>query len=173
MRFVTLTATAAAIVATALTAMPAAAKTYSFRAVLGGTRPPTITGSPASGVAKVRVDTTTKRVSVDLDVTGISLDQLSKADIAKPTGPVHLHEFRGSDDNDAILPLPYGAAFHSTRTGFRIELRDMDYAARTKLTGSSMTIDELVTLMHAGRIVLDIHTDKFPDGEISGPVSDG
>ena len=174
MRFASLTATAAAvIVATALAAAPAAAKTYSFRAVLGGTRPPTMTGSPASGVAKVRIDTKTKRVSVDLDVTGITLDQLNKALVAKPIGPVHFHEYRSADDIELVLPLPYGANYTATKTGFHVTVRDYDYEAGVKLVNSGATLDEFVTAAQAGKVMLNVHTDKFPDGEISGALNDG
>jgi hypothetical protein len=169
MRLVTLTA-AAAIVAMAT---PAAAKTYSFRAVLGGTKPPTLTGSPASGVAKVRVDTNTKRVSVDLDITGITLDQLNKALIAKQIGPVHFHEYRSADDIELVLPLPYGANYTATKTGFHVTVRNYDYEAGVKLVNSGASLDEFVTAMRAGKILLNVHTEKFPDGEISGAVSDG
>ncbi len=174
MRFATPTATAAAmIVAAALSTAPAAARTYSFRAVLGGTKPPTMTGSPATGTAKVRVDTSTRRVSVDLDVTGITLDQLDKALIARPVGPVHFHEYRSADDVEMVLPLPYGASYRATRTGFHLTVRDYDYEAGVKLANSGATLDEFVTAMRAGKIMLNVHTDRFPDGEISGAMSDG
>lgn len=171
MRFVTLTA-AAVIVATAASVTPATAKTYSFHATLGGTRPPTITGSPASGTAKIRVDTSTRRVSVDLDITGITLDQLNRSLVANPTGPVQFHEYRGADDVEAILPLPYGASYRATKTGFHVSMRDYDYAAGVKLVNSGATLDEFVTAMRAGKILLNVHTEKFPDGEISGAASD-
>jgi hypothetical protein len=169
MRFVTLTVAAMTV---ATMAMPAAAKTYSFRAVLGGTKPPTMTGSPASGVAKVRIDTKTKRVSVDLDVTGITLDQLNKGLIAKPIGPVHFHEYRGADDIELVLPLPYGANYTATKNGFHVTVRDYDYEAGVKLVNSGATLDEFVTAGQAGKVMLNIHTEKFPDGEISGALND-
>ena len=78
----------AAFVAVPLAAAsPAAAKTMTFRATLTGIAPPTSTGSPARGTAVIKVDTKTKKVSVDLDVTGIKLEQLNKGLVAKPVGP--------------------------------------------------------------------------------------
>jgi hypothetical protein len=151
-------------------ASPAAAKTLTFRASLGGTSAPTTTGSPASGKAVIKVDTKSKRVSVELDVTGITLDQLSDALVAKPIGPVHFHEYRTADDVELILPLPYGSSYRATRTGFHVSMRGYDYDAGAKLLESPSSFDEFVNAMNAGRIVLNVHTDTFGDGEISGRV---
>lgn len=160
---------AVALIATA-TATPAAAKTLTFRATLGGIAPPTKTGSPASGKAVIKVDTSTQRVTVDLDVTGITLDQLSDNLVARPVGPIHFHVYRSADDVELILPLPYGANYRATKTGFHVTMRGYDYAAGAKLINNGNTFDDFVNGLRGQRIVLNIHTDKFPDGEISGTV---
>lgn len=162
------------IVLTAITAIaiatPAAAKTESFRATLNGTAIPTTTGSPAHGKATIKVDTKTKRVSVELDVQGITLDQLNDALIAKPIGPVHFHQYRSADDVEAVLPVPYGANYRATKDGFHVSMRDYSYADGAKLLNDQDTFEEFVDALNAGKIVINIHTDKFPDGEISGKV---
>ena len=162
------------IVLTAVTAIaiatPAAAKTESFRATLDGTALPTTTGSPAHGKVTVKVDTKTQRVSVELDVQGITLDQLNDALVAKPIGPVHFHQYRTADDVEAVLPVPYGANYRATKNGFHVSMRNYSYAEGAKLLNDQDTFDEFVDAMNAGKIVINIHTDKFPDGEISGKV---
>lgn len=162
------------IVLTAVTAIaiatPAAAKTESFRAMLDGTAIPTTTGSPAHGKVTVKVDTKTQRVSVELDVQGITLDQLNDALVAKPIGPVHFHQYRTADDVEAVLPVPYGANYRATKNGFHVSMRNYSYAEGAKLLNDQDTFDEFVDAMNAGKIVINIHTDKFPDGEISGKV---
>jgi len=162
------------IVLTAVTAIaiatPAAAKTESFRATLDGTAIPTTTGSPAHGRVTVKVDTKTQRVSVELDVQGITLDQLNDALVAKPIGPVHFHQYRTADDVEAVLPVPYGANYRATKNGFHVSMRNYSYAEGAKLLNDQDTFDEFVDAMNAGKIVINIHTDKFPDGEISGKV---
>ena len=162
------------IVLTAVTAIaiatPAAAKTESFRATLDGTAIPTTTGSPAHGRVTVKVDTKTQRVSVELDVQGITLDQLNDALVAKPIGPVHFHQYRTADDVEAVLPVPYGANYRATKNGFHVSMRNYAYAEGAKLLNDQDTFDEFVDAMNAGKIVINIHTDKFPDGEISGKV---
>lgn len=158
-----------AIAAVAI-ASPAAAKTLSFRATLGGTAAPTTTGSPASGKAVVKVDTSTKRVSLELDVTGITLDQLADALVAKPIGPIHFHVYRSPDDVELVLPIPYGSNYRATRTGFHVSVSGYDYATGAKLLNSGETFDEFVNAMRGQRIVLNVHTDKFPNGEISGTL---
>ena len=159
-----------AAVALVAVATPAAAKTLTFRAALGGTAAPTTTGSPASGKAVIKVDTSSRRVSVELDVTGITIDRLNAALVAKPVGPIHFHVYRTADDVELILPLPYGPDYRATKTGFHVSVRDYDYAAGAKLINSSASFDEFVNAMRGQRTVLNIHTDKFPDGEISGTV---
>jgi hypothetical protein len=154
-------------------ASPAAAKTLTFRASLSGIAPPTTTGSPARGKAVIRVNTSSKRVSVDLDVTGITLDQLADGLVAKPIGPIHFHVYRTADDVELILPLPYGPDYRATKTGFRVTMRGYDYAAGAKLINSGASLDEFVNGLRGQRIVLNVHTDKFPNGEISGTVMPG
>ena len=172
-RLFTPTLAGAALASMLCGAAPAMAKSYSFRATLGGTRPPTMTGSPATGTARIRVDASGRRVSLDLDVTGIALDRLNAADVKGALGPVHFHDHHGADDNDVVFPVPYGAAYRATKTGFRVSLRDYDYAAGTKISGSSLTIDEFVTAMRAGRIVVDVATGRYPGGEIGGATTEG
>jgi hypothetical protein len=152
------------------TASPAAAKTLTFRASLSGIAPPTTTGSPARGKAVIKVDTSSKRVSVDLDVTGITIDQLADGLVAKPIGPIHFHVYRTADDVELILPLPYGPDYRTTSKGFRVTMRGYDYAAGAKLINSGADFDEFVNGLRGQRIVLNVHTDKFPNGEISGTV---
>jgi hypothetical protein len=162
------------IVLTAVTAIaiatPAAARTESFRATLDGTAIPTTTGSPAHGRVTVKVETKSQRVSVELDVQGITLDQLNDALVAKPIGPVHFHQYRTADDVEAVLPVPYGANYRATKNGFHVSMRDYSYAEGAKLLNDQDTFDEFVDALNAGKIVINIHTDKFPDGEISGKV---
>jgi hypothetical protein len=161
---------AAAMIAL-VAAGPAAAKTLTFRATLGGTKPPAMTGSPASGTALVKLDTKTHKVSVDLDVRGVTIEQLNKGLIGKPVGPVHFHQYRTADDVELLLPLPYGATYKATKDGFRVTVRDYDYDKGIKLAGATAPFDEFADAMRAGKIVLNVHTEKFPEGEISGAMS--
>ncbi|MBN8808175.1 MAG: CHRD domain-containing protein [Sphingomonas sp.] len=152
----------------ALSASPLAAKTYTFRAVLGGTAGPTLTNSPAGGRATVRVDTSSRRVSIEADVSGIAPDQLSKAWIAKPIGPVTLNDCRGPDDCDAAIGAPSGASYRATRGGFQLAARNLDFAAQVKAMNAPLDFEGLVNGLRAGRIVVVVHTERFADGEISG-----
>ena len=104
-----------------------------FRATLSGIAPPTTTGSPARGKAVIKVDTSSKKVSVDLDITGITIDQLADGLVAKPIGPIHFHVYRTADDVELILPLPYGSNYRATKTGFHVTMRGYDYEAGAKL----------------------------------------
>lgn len=152
----------------ALAALPATAKTLTFRAALGGTAPPTLTNSPASGRATIRVDTSTKRVSIDLDVAGIAPDKLSQAWIKQPGGPVTLNDYRGPDDWDAVAGAAWGPAYRAGGGGFRLSARGIDYASVAKALGASLDFDGFVNGLRAGRITVVVHTERFAGGEISG-----
>jgi hypothetical protein len=72
-----------------------------------------------------------------------------------------------------VLPLPYGAQYRATRSGLRVTIRDYDYAAGGKLVNSNPTFDDFVAAMRSGLVVLNVHTDTFNPGEISGLVTEG
>jgi len=162
--------------ALALSAGPAAAKEVRFRAVLGGDRAPTLTGSKATGRATIVLDTDTQAVSVILDVTGLSVEQLSASLKKAPMGPIHLHIYAGhshgaADDAELLFPLPYGPSYTATADGFSVTVKDQPFAPAAQLVRSKATFDDLLAALQAGRIVLNIHTNAQPDGEISGDVT--
>jgi len=161
-----------AALAAAATPLPASAKTLKFHAVLDGHYGSDPTGSPATGKAMIRVDTMTKRVSVDLDVTGITTEQLWDKLVAAPIGPIHFHKYAtaAGGDSELALPLPYGANYHAKPAGMRVTMKGYDYVAGAALLKSTLSFDDFVAGMQSGLIVLNIHTDKHNPGEISGLV---
>jgi hypothetical protein len=161
---------AAASLALALVAAPAYAGTLKFHATLGGKAAPDVTGSDATGTASVTVDTDRRLVSVDLAVHGITVDQLWDKLVAAPIGPVHFHEYKADGNSVLALPLPFGANYAATADGFRVTMRDYDYAAGAKLLNSTLSFDDFVAAMQAGKVVLNVHTDAFNPGEIGGTV---
>lgn len=168
MRQFTLTAAAALAMVVAL---PAAARTETFRGTLGGTKPPAMTHSPASGRAEVKVDLDKHRVSLDLEVTGITLAQLASTLKDQPAGPVQFHQVHGPGDVEIAMGVPFGASYRPTKDGFRVVLRDYDYDAGRKAVGGFLSIEEFATALRAGNVFLDVRTEKFPGGEISGETS--
>ena len=46
-----------------------------------------------------------------------------------------------------------------------------DYAAGAAILKSTLSFDAFIEAMSSGTVVLNIHTDKFGNGEISGKVS--
>ena len=160
-------------IAIASIAAPATARIVSYDAELGSTAP-TKTGSLATGKATVVVDTERNRVSVDLAIAGLTMDSLADALLARPIGPIHFHKYgshdHSGDDVVLVLPLPFGPGYTATDNGFHVVMRDYDYATGAKLLGSPESIDSFVAAMDAGQVILNVHTDKFPEGEISGTV---
>ena len=152
--------------------LPASAKIIKFHAALDGKYGAEPSGSPATGRATVRVDTATKRVSVELDVTGITVDQLWDGLVAAPVGPIHFHKYAtaAGGDSELALPLPFGLGYRPTSGGMHVTMKDYDYVAGAALLKSTLSFDDFVAGMKGGLIVLNIHTDKFNPGEISGLV---
>jgi hypothetical protein len=171
----TILALAASIAAAAAMPAPASAEILKFHAKLDGQYGPSPTGSPASGRAAVRVDTATHRVSVDLDVTGVTVDELWDKLVAAPIGPIHFHKYATAAGGDSVLalPLPFGPDYHATKRGLRVKMKNYDYVAGAALLKSTLSFDDFVAGMKTGLIVLNIHTDKYNPGEISGLVVPG
>jgi hypothetical protein len=67
-------------------------------------------------------------------------------------------------------PLPFGPDYHATPSGMHVTMKNYDYVAGARLLNSTLSFDDFVTGMKTGLIVLNLHTDKFNQGEISGLV---
>ena len=158
-----------------LAATPADAKVLAFNADLRGDAPSSTTGSKATGHAKILVNTDTQTVDVALNVDGLKIDDLWTKLRNSPKGPIHLHIY-GSHDHSGnapaalIFPLPYGPSYVATEKGFKVDVKSAPYTAGAKLVQSDASFDEFVSSLQNGRLVLNIHTNANPAGEISGDV---
>jgi hypothetical protein len=161
--------------AAGLGAAPAQAEILTFHAALDGKSGAEPTGSTATGTATVKVDTERRRVSVDMMVAGITADALWDKLVAAPIGPIHFHKYATPAGGDAVLvlPLPYGASYHAAKNGLAVTVKDYDYAAGAALLKSTLSFEDFIAAMGSGLVVLNVHTDKFNPGEISGKVSGG
>jgi len=163
------------IAAAAGAAASAEAKVLTFHVALDGKYGTEPSGSAATGKARIKVDTDTKHVSVDLTVDGITRDALWDKLVAAPIGPIHFHKYAVAGGRDAVLvlPLPYGADYHATKTGLHVDMKDYDYVAGSGLVKSTLSFDDFVAALRSGLVVLNVHTDAFNAGEISGKVIEG
>lgn len=154
---------------------PASPDRLQFTAALRGDGALVATPSAATADAKVALDAEAQTISLDLTVSGITIDQLWDQLVPAPIGPIHFHMYAAHDhsgDNVALaVPVPFGPAYTETPGGFKVTLRDFPYAEAQALTGSSTSFEDFVTSLQDGLIQLNIHTDAFPDGEIGGRVS--
>ena len=166
---------AAAALALAFGAVPAAAETLTFHVALDGKYGDAPTGSAATGKATVKVDTERGRVSLDMNIKGITADDLWDKLVAGPIGPIHFHKYATPEGGAAVLvlPVPYGASYQPTEDGLRVTVKDYDYAAGAALLKSTLTFDAFVEALRSGLVILNVHTDKFNPGEISGKVKGG
>ena len=159
-------------IAGAVTPVAAYAEVLKFHATLDGKYGPAPTGSTATGKASIRVDTVTRRVSVDLGVDGITIDNLWDQLVTAPIGPIHFHKYATAAGGDSVLalPLPFGADYRATPRGLHVAMKDYDYVTGAGLLKSTLSFDDFVAGMREGLIILNVHTDKFNPGEISGIV---
>ena len=162
----------ALLIAAAAVCAPAQATILKFHADLDGKYGAQPTGSPATGHASIKIDTVTQRVSVKLNVDGITLDQLWTKLVARPIGPIHFHKYATSLNGSAVLalPLPYGPSYSPTHDGIRVVMKNFDYTSDAALVKSGLSFDDFIVGIRSGLIVLNVHTNKFNPGEISGLV---
>jgi hypothetical protein len=155
-------------------AMPAQAEVLAFQAKLDG-KHGAATGSTATGRARIMIDTKRQTLSVDLTLDGITNEALWDRLVAAPIGPIHIHKYEtpAGGNSVLVLPLPYGPQYRATKRGLKVTFRDLDYAAAVKLVNSKLSFDEFVAAIRGGLIAVNIHTDKFNPGEISGLVTEG
>jgi hypothetical protein len=171
----TITAALVGLAMTAACGATAVAETVAFTAELNGAAITSKTGSKATATAKISIDTAKETVTLSLDVQGITIEGLWDRLVAAPIGPIHLHHYATHDHSTGdgvtlLLPVPYGANYVATPGGFRVRMTDYPYAEGAKLVGTDKTFAQFKAALEGGDLVLNIHTDAFNDGEISGLV---
>ncbi|MEZ5893880.1 MAG: CHRD domain-containing protein [Parvularculaceae bacterium] len=142
-----------------------------FHAALDGAHFPTQTGSAATGEATITVDHAAQTVDLALTVHGMTLDSLWDMLVTSPVGPLHLHLYDASGDAVVLMPFPYSEEFAASADGFTVTVTDAPYAERAALAQSALSFDEFVAGLGSGQAYLNLHTDAFHDGEISGLVT--
>lgn len=168
-------ASAFAALALVAAAVPAQAKELFFTATLSGDKVPTATGSKATGVARIRVDTEARTLDMTLDVKGLKVDDLWAKLVKAPIGPVHLHRYGTHEHPDPTssalaFPFPYGPSYAPTADGFTVTAKAYRYDLSAASVKSEVSFDDFLASMEHGDVVLNIHTNANTDGEISGVV---
>jgi hypothetical protein len=158
----------AALAAAALFAGSASAARLTYSAALDGATAPTTTQSTATGTATISVDTEAETVSVHMQINGITTDELWDHVIHSGMGPVHLHLYAANGDISLLVPFPYGASYAATADGFVLDMQNYSYAEGAAVLRSDMSFDAFVETLGSEFVYLNIHTDAFQDGEISG-----
>jgi CHRD domain len=155
--------------------VPAWAETTTFHAALDGRGVTNQSGSAATANATIIVDQDAQTVDIAMTVNGLTTDALWDRLVAAPVGPIHLHRYATGDLADAnsstlAFPVPFGAAFRPTTTGFSVATGPRSFAEGMATLGISTPFSEFLAAMKSGQIVLNIHTDAHNGGEISGQV---
>jgi hypothetical protein len=153
-----------------IAAAPAFAGQKVFSARLSGDVETSKTGSKAKGEARIVVDTEKKTVDMTMEFTGLRIADLSDGLVARPMGPIHLHNYLPDGEVVLVLPTPFGPGYVDTAKGFRVTVKGYSYAAGAELLKSNLSFDAFLAAMASGSVVLNVHTDRFDQGEISGKV---
>ena len=151
-------------------AQPAFCADLAFLAALRGNAEPTNTGSTAQGDAAIVVHTDKQTLDVTLSVSGIKFADFWMHLAHAPMGPIHFHHYAANGDVTLLVPFPMGPSYNETGDGFSLKVKDYPYADGAKILQATVSFDDFVTAMKTGAIVMNIHTEKFHDGEISGVV---
>lgn len=150
---------------------PARAAELSYTATLSGATYPTETASTATGTAALQIDTDMQTVDAQITVHGITFAQLSHHLAHSRMGPMHLHRYQPDGDVALILPFPFGANYAATADGFTVTLADYPYAEAAAAVNSHLDFADFLAALSSDPIYLNIHTEAFADGEISGRVA--
>jgi hypothetical protein len=153
----------------ALAATPAMAAELHYTTTLNGAQYPTETGSSAIGTATLTVDTEAQTIGAHIVITGLGFDDLAHHLAHSRMGPMHLHRYQG-DDVTLIAPFPFGESYTETADGFTVTLTDFPYAEAAERTRSDLSFEQFLTALANDPIYLNVHTEAFDDGEISGRV---
>ena len=154
----------------AFAAVPAWSADQTFVAQLRGDNATTNTGSKATGDAKLVVHGGKQTVDLTMTIKGLTLADLSEHLSHMAVGPVHLHIYAANGDSSLLLPFPMGSNYAASADGFTLTVKNYPYADGAKIIASDITFDGFVKALQTGAIVLNVHTQKFADGEISGKV---
>ena len=157
-----------ALAIAAATPGAAHAEVLTFHATLDGKYGSEPTGSAATGRASIRVDTVARRVSVDLGVDGITIDNLWDELVTAPIGPIHFHKYASSAGGDSVLALPLN--YHATPSGLHVAMKDYDYVTGAAILKSTLSFDDFVVAMKNGLIILFTPTGLIP-ARSAGPSS--
>jgi hypothetical protein len=149
---------------------PAQATQIYYTATLNGHQEPTNTGSAATGMARIDIDTATQTVDAQIEIRGLPMSALAAHLSHSPMGPMHLHRYQG-DDVTLILPFPRGASYVETADGFTVTVHHYAYADGAAIVQSGLSFDQFLTALDHDPIFLNIHTEHFGDGEISGRLT--
>ena len=160
----------AAAVLGACASTPAREARIHYTAALNGHQYPTTTGSAATGAARIDVDTATQTVDARIEIHGLRMADLAAHLAHGPMGPMHLHRYRG-EEVTLILPFPMGATYAQTPDGFTVTVSRGPYAEAAAIVRSGLSFDQFLAALAGDPVYLNIHTERFGDGEISGRLT--
>ena len=160
----------AAVALAACASTPAQATQIHYTATLNGHQDPTNTGSAAIGAARIDIDTAAQTVDARIEIHGLRMSELAAHLAHAPMGPMHLHRYQG-DDVTLILPFPMGSTYAETADGFTVTVHHYAYADGAAIVQSGLSFEQFLAALSTDPIFLNVHTERFGQGEISGRLT--
>jgi hypothetical protein len=149
-------------------AAPAFAAQQTYTADLSGVHEPTNTNSTATGTATFVIDTDAQIIDAQIEIHGLKFDDLAHHLAHSRMGPIHLHQYKDNGDVELIVPFPFGDTYAETADGFTVTVHHYSYPDGQTVLGSNIPFEALLASLAQGKILLNVHTQRFGDGEISG-----
>lgn len=126
------------------------------------------TASSATGVAHMVLDTHSHGFDFDMNVQGLGLADLMG--VGPNSTAAHIHD---AATGGILVDLAFQSAPGFVNNGSGVTLSfygaSVEPAAQGALT-VPLTVDELQTALLSGDAYINVHTQAFPAGEISGPL---
>ncbi len=145
-------------------ASPADAEIISGTALLDGTQEVPPNDSDATGVADWRLDSDAEAISIDINVEGIFLPEITfppDSGLAfGASGPFHIHLGARGENGPVVVPFPDADFFTPTDSGLTISASDVNFDTAS-----------LLSPLRAGDLYFNLHTLEYPAGEIRGQIT--
>jgi hypothetical protein len=107
-----------------------------------------------SGVAQIRLSDTGTMLDLDMEVSGVSLEQLAPAGPKGALGAIHIYNMPQNGPNFFVLQLP--GTYVRTKDGFRLSL--VNWKIPAPAGGAKVSAESVVKEIKAGHAYFGLHT---------------
>ena len=126
-------------------------------------------GSTATGVATGLIDTASLTFDMTVQVDGIFVGDLRN--VGPNATPIHIHNAPVGSNGPIVVDMGFFAPFTPTATGMEMSIVGAQFGGMQGLLNPALTPQQILDQLSLGRTYVNLHTQRFPGGEIRGQVS--